>query len=109
MVIRYSSALLFYWLNAFTTLHENPKSPVAMFAWVKADICSANRHVRFTPRSGHVRCKSRCLLWAKSGHAALYSIASLALCCGLRDLLDSKNLTILPPPTRITTARIREE
>jgi hypothetical protein len=24
--------------------------------------------VRFTPKSGHVRCNLRCLLWAKSGH-----------------------------------------
>jgi hypothetical protein len=29
----------------------------------------ALRHVRFTPESGHVRCKGLCLLWAKSGHA----------------------------------------
>src|SRR5262249_44021611 len=28
-----------------------------------ADICSAKRHVRFTPESGHVQCKSRCSLW----------------------------------------------
>src|SRR5215475_11894042 len=28
---------------------------------------SANGHVCFTPESGHVRCKSPCLLWAKSG------------------------------------------
>ena len=26
-----------------------------------------NRHVRFTPESGHVQCKRLCLLWAKSG------------------------------------------
>src|SRR4029450_13468323 len=25
-------------------------------------------HVRFTPKSGHVRCTSLCLLWANSGH-----------------------------------------
>src|SRR5262249_17968915 len=35
----------------------------------KADICSAKRHVRFTPESGHMRCSSRCPLWAKSGHS----------------------------------------
>src|SRR5262252_9865763 len=29
---------------------------------------SANGHVCFTPESGHVRCNSSCLLWAKSGH-----------------------------------------
>ena len=27
--------------------------------------------VRFTPESGHVQCTSSCLLWAKSGHAAV--------------------------------------
>src|SRR5262249_54998127 len=26
------------------------------------------RDVRFTPKSGHVRCKHQCPLWAKSGH-----------------------------------------
>src|SRR5262245_27508328 len=35
----------------------------------KADIRKAIGHVRFTPESGHVRCKSQCLLWANSGHA----------------------------------------
>jgi hypothetical protein len=33
----------------------------------KADSCSATRHVRFTPNSGHVQRASSCLLWAKSG------------------------------------------
>src|SRR5262249_12568202 len=28
------------------------------------DISQCNRHVRFTPESGHVRCNSRCPLWA---------------------------------------------
>src|SRR5262249_17405909 len=36
-----------------------------------ADICSAKRHVRFAPKSGHVRCKRECPLWAKSGHNTL--------------------------------------
>jgi len=34
----------------------------------KADICSAQRLVRFTPESGHVQCTSVCPLWANSGH-----------------------------------------
>ena len=34
----------------------------------KADICSAKRHVRFTPKSRHVRCTRRCPLCANSGH-----------------------------------------
>src|SRR5262249_29423159 len=33
--------------------------------------------VRFTPKSGHLRCKQECPLWAKSGHAP-YSITSSA-------------------------------
>ena len=36
-----------------------------------ADICTAKRHVRFSPNSGHVRCTSRCLLCANSGHRDL--------------------------------------
>ena len=31
-------------------------------------MCSAPAHVRFTPNSGHVRCKEECPLCAKSGH-----------------------------------------
>jgi len=34
----------------------------------RADISSAQAHVRFTPESGHVQCKRPCLLWAKSGY-----------------------------------------
>src|SRR5262249_21157475 len=37
----------------------------------KADICTAPAHVRFTPKSGHLRCSSACPLWAKSGHIAV--------------------------------------
>src|SRR5262249_54922004 len=33
-----------------------------------ADIISRRRHVRFTPKSGHVRCSSACPLWAISRH-----------------------------------------
>jgi hypothetical protein len=29
-------------------------------------------HVRFTPKSGHVQCTGLCLLWANSGHGALF-------------------------------------
>ena len=34
----------------------------------KADICSAQVDVRFTLKSGHVRCKEGCPLSANSGH-----------------------------------------
>ena len=37
----------------------------------KADICSAENHVRFTPESGHVHCRRACLLWANSGHGVI--------------------------------------
>ena len=50
-------------------LHERPLSrdPDVRFG-SKADICSAKKHVRFTPKSGHVRCKHRCPLSANNGH-----------------------------------------
>ena len=35
----------------------------------KADISQRNRHVRFTPKSGHVQCISPCPLSANSGHS----------------------------------------
>ena len=31
-------------------------------------MCSAKGHVRFTPKSGLLRCTSACPLWANSGH-----------------------------------------
>ena len=39
----------------------------------KADMCSAKRHARFTPNSGHGQCTRRCPLCAKSGHQRTYS------------------------------------
>ena len=36
-----------------------------------ADICTAIGHIRFTPKSGHVRRKASCLLWANRGHRPL--------------------------------------
>src|SRR6478736_6898965 len=51
-----------------------PRSRVPFFCGAnvrfgsQADICSAKRHVRFTPESGHVRCTSLCLLWAFAMH-----------------------------------------
>ena len=44
----------------------------------KADMCSAKRHVRFTPNSGHVQRNQRCPLCANSGHRTAYSITSSA-------------------------------
>ena len=41
----------------------------------KADICSAKRHVCFTPKSGHVQCNEGCPL---SANIQLYSITSSA-------------------------------
>jgi hypothetical protein len=36
--------------------------------WLKNRLqCSANNHVRFTPKGGHVQCKSVCPLCANSG------------------------------------------
>src|SRR5262245_14018547 len=33
----------------------------------KADMCGAQAHVRYYPKSGHVRCNGGCPLWANSG------------------------------------------
>ena len=44
-----------------------------------ADILRCGTHVRFTPESGHVRCKNECPLWARSGHGLAYSITSSAI------------------------------
>ena len=43
-----------------------------------ADICSAIRHVRFTPESGHLQRNGACPLSANSGHCQPYSITSSA-------------------------------
>src|SRR5262249_5912415 len=45
----------------------------------KADICSAQRHVRFTPESD-IRCDMvECPLWAKSGHWRLSKLKAAPL------------------------------
>src|SRR5262245_44305789 len=47
-----------------------------MFAFgAKADMCSAKRHVSFTPESGHVQRTCGCLLWANSGHLVILVIS----------------------------------
>ena len=46
----------------------------------KADMCSAKRHVRFTPESGLLQSTGRCPLRANSGHSAVHSITSSASC-----------------------------
>ena len=48
----------------------------------KADICSAKRHVRSTPDSGHVRCNLGCPLCANNGHQ-LCSDASISRATGI--------------------------
>jgi hypothetical protein len=49
------------------------KKPMNIRFGSKADIRTAKGHVRFTPKSGHVRCTSLRLLWANSGHQRLGS------------------------------------
>ena len=46
----------------------------------KADMCSANRHVRSAPNSGDLQRTNLCPLCARSGHSALHSINSSARC-----------------------------
>src|SRR5215468_8242103 len=52
-----------------TCAARNDMSASPPIATAKAT--SANRHVCFTPKSGHVQRTSSCLLWAKSGHRLL--------------------------------------
>ena len=56
----------------------------------KADTCSAQVDVRFTPNSGHVQCNSVCPLCAKSGH----SRARLKCLTGQQSLCDVLNIEI---------------
>src|SRR5207344_1252942 len=44
----------------------------------KADIAACPSDGRFTPESGHVRCKKECPPCANSGHSAIHSITSSA-------------------------------
>src|SRR5262249_23146802 len=45
---------------------------------------SANGHVCFTPKSGHVRCTSRCLLWANSGHPGNLNLPCYSMTSSVR-------------------------
>ena len=47
-----------------TNLKRVAMSPLNVRFGSKADMCAAKRHVRFTPESGHVRCKRA---WAQKG------------------------------------------
>ena len=44
---------------------QQAMSALHPIATKKADMC-ANGDVRFAPESGHVRCTTSCLLWAKA-------------------------------------------
>ena len=46
-----------------------------------ADILRRNRHVRFTPKSGHVQCNGPCPLCANSGHRPLTCVPTDGLWC----------------------------
>jgi hypothetical protein len=55
-------------------------------AWATRLSQTSNKHgyrkqsdVRFTPKSGHGRCTSACLLWANSGHELRHSTTSSAI------------------------------
>jgi hypothetical protein len=43
----------------------------------KADIRAAKSHVRFTLKSGHVRCNLECPLWANSGHRDKLTLSAI--------------------------------
>jgi hypothetical protein len=49
-------------------------SALPPIATAKAD--SRKRSARFTPKGGHVRCTSSCLLWANSGHSSCLTLVA---------------------------------
>jgi hypothetical protein len=61
---------------------------------------AAKGHVRITPESGHVRCTSPCLLWAKSGHSAIYSTTSSARIRNGSEILSPRAFAVF----RLTTS-----
>jgi len=65
----------------------------------QADISQRNRHVRFTPESGHLQCTSVCLLWANSGHRQAISggCARSNVRQHLRLLMMSERWNLLAP------------
>ena len=83
----------------------------------KADICSAKRHVRFTPESGHSQCNSVCPLCAMCGRLRvgknfLY-VCSIGRCSHVFGLLvrHTGPLAIMPSadqvPIRSTHSTMR--
>ena len=59
-------------------------------------MCTAIAYVRFTPESGHVRCTSSCLLWAKSGlmHCSNYPINSSARASSVGGIARPSSLAV---------------
>src|SRR5262245_22358148 len=53
-----------------TCASQQVMSALPPIATAKAD--TANGHVCFTPKSGHVQCTGACPLWAISGHLQLF-------------------------------------
>ena len=71
----------------------------AMSALGQKQTFVAQSHVCFTPKSGHVQCKSRCPLWAISGReqpqqTIQYSITSSALASKLAGMFKPSVLAV---------------
>src|SRR5262249_2608895 len=71
----------------------------------EADICSAKRHVCFTPKSGHVQCTSSCPLWAKSGHRGPLAVFKPPIHLAMRP--PGSHMTMSAGPTRVLTGVAR--
>jgi len=65
-------------IQGFGFHQKNDNAALAVRFGSLADICSAIRDVRYTPKSGHVRCTSPCPLSAKSGHSQPRSLTARA-------------------------------
>jgi hypothetical protein len=77
----------------FTTRNQPRRYAANVRFGSKADICSAKRHVRFTPNSGHLQRTSPCPLCAKSGHVPLTQFGPSSLLRSYNS--DSSHLALL--------------
>jgi len=72
VVLRYAISSSIGWMKSPPTVGKKVGAQLQRSMWCAVPGFTKSAvelsHVRFTPKSGHVRCTSRCLLWANSGH-----------------------------------------
>jgi hypothetical protein len=73
VVLRHAISSSIGWMKSPPTVRKKVSAQLQRSMWCAVSGFTESAvelsHVRFTPKSGHVRCTSRCLLWANSGHS----------------------------------------